>query len=208
MMATLYVLRHGNTFDPGDVIRRVGSRTDLPLSLSGRAQAEKLAAYFHGNGLQFEGVFCSPLQRTQQTAAAILARQARAITPVIESFLTEVDYGDDDGKAEADVEARVGKQALKRWDDEGIAPDGWHVDSAAIARGWSDFLVRLERSSPSARNSTTLVVTSNGTARFLLQSPRVVLPATKPDLKLRTAAFGIFECVAGRWHMRAWDQRP
>jgi broad specificity phosphatase PhoE len=45
-MARLFVVRHGNTFDAGDVITRVGGRTDLPLSASGKAQAEKLAAHF------------------------------------------------------------------------------------------------------------------------------------------------------------------
>ena len=47
-MARLFVVRHGNTFDTGDVVTRVGGRTDLPLSKSGKAQAEKLAAHFAG----------------------------------------------------------------------------------------------------------------------------------------------------------------
>ena len=39
-MTSILICRHCNTFDKGDIIRRVGARTHLPLSLSGRAQAE------------------------------------------------------------------------------------------------------------------------------------------------------------------------
>ncbi|HAO37083.1 MAG TPA: histidine phosphatase family protein, partial [Hyphomonas sp.] len=38
-MARLIIVRHGNTFDKGDTVTRVGGRTDLPLSASGLAQA-------------------------------------------------------------------------------------------------------------------------------------------------------------------------
>ena len=34
-MARVIICRHGNTFDKGDLVRRVGARTDLALSKSG-----------------------------------------------------------------------------------------------------------------------------------------------------------------------------
>ena len=73
LMTDIYIVRHGNTFDKGDVVTRVGARTDLPLSSSGRAQAEKLAAHFREVAPQgFSAAYCSPLQRTRQTAETIL----------------------------------------------------------------------------------------------------------------------------------------
>ncbi len=45
-MARLIILRHGNTFDTGDIPTRVGAHTDLSLSVSGRMQADALAAHF------------------------------------------------------------------------------------------------------------------------------------------------------------------
>ncbi|MFZ4686424.1 MAG: histidine phosphatase family protein [Hyphomonadaceae bacterium] len=39
MQTRIFIVRHGNTFDKGDVVTRVGGRTDLPLSTSGSAQA-------------------------------------------------------------------------------------------------------------------------------------------------------------------------
>ena len=37
----LIVVRHGNTFNKGDTILRVGSKTDLPLTATGVQQGRK-----------------------------------------------------------------------------------------------------------------------------------------------------------------------
>jgi len=42
-MSRIVICRHGNTFDKGEIVTRVGARTDLPLSTSGRTQAKILA---------------------------------------------------------------------------------------------------------------------------------------------------------------------
>ena len=44
-MLKLFVARHSNTFDKGDEVLRVGKRTDLPLSSSGRLQAKQLGTF-------------------------------------------------------------------------------------------------------------------------------------------------------------------
>ncbi|MEZ5892039.1 MAG: phosphoglycerate mutase family protein [Parvularculaceae bacterium] len=67
-MTDLYILRHGNTFDKGDVVRRVGARTDMPLSVSGVMQATALAAHFERLGIEFSDVVSSPLERAMMTA--------------------------------------------------------------------------------------------------------------------------------------------
>ena len=46
MNADIYIVRHGNTFDPGDTLLRVGARTDLALSVSGCEQADRLGRHF------------------------------------------------------------------------------------------------------------------------------------------------------------------
>ena len=73
MKTTLIVARHGNTFSPGDVVTRVGARTDMPLSTSGLEQGWKLGLYLRDNDLLPDVVFTSALQRTQQTAEQIFA---------------------------------------------------------------------------------------------------------------------------------------
>ena len=97
-MARLIIVRHGNTFDPGDTPTRVGARTDLALSISGERQAAALAAHFRDT--HFAAAFSSPLLRTRQTARAILAGRAGAPALLILPFLTEIDYGPDENQTE------------------------------------------------------------------------------------------------------------
>lgn len=200
-MARLFVVRHGNTFDAGDVVTRVGGRTDLPLSVSGSAQAAKLAAHFAGT--PFAAALASPLERTRATARAVLGARTDAPALLIRSFLREIDYGADENQPEEAVVARLGEAALKAWDDDGAVPPGWIVDPASIREGWAA-LLRDVAALPDAAN--VLVVTSNGTARFL---PDVV--DAKPaglDRKLKTGAWAEIEASAGGARILDWNRRP
>lgn len=200
-MARLFVVRHGNTFDAGQTVTRVGGRTDLPLSVSGRQQAEALAAHFAGT--RFVAALASPLERTRATARAILSRRTDAPTLLIRSFLREIDYGLDENQPEEAVVARIGASALKAWDEDGAPPDGWLVDPAAIRAGWAELLTEAAALAPDAN---VLVVTSNGVARFL---PDVVdmLPE-RLDRKLKTGAWGEVDAAASGARLTGWNLRP
>jgi len=108
----LVIVRHGNTFDAGDVVTRVGGRTDLPLSSSGQAQAAALARHFAAAGTVFATARSSPLKRTRATAEAILAAVRNAPELTTDLFLREIDYGPDENRPEEEVVARIGKAAL------------------------------------------------------------------------------------------------
>ena len=43
MKTRILICRHGNTFDKGELVTRVGSRTDLKLSSSGIDQSKLLS---------------------------------------------------------------------------------------------------------------------------------------------------------------------
>ena len=199
-MGRIIVCRHGNTFDKGDVVTRVGGRTDLPLSTSGVAQAKALARHF--SGTPFTAAFCSSLQRTRATAEAILSMSPGTPALKVLPFLTEIDYGPDENRPEAEVVARIGEAALRAWEEDSVPPDGWTVDKAAILAGWRSLLVQA-----AARpdTETLLVVTSNGIARFL---PDVVdeTPAGLQP-KLKTGAWGEIACGA-RSVITDWNLRP
>ena len=200
-MARLFVVRHGNTFDAGDVVTPVGGRTDLPLSSSGRKQAEALAAHFAET--RFTAARASPLERTRATARAILGARTDAPALLIRSFLREIDYGPDENQPEAAVVARLGDAALQAWDGDGTPPPGWLVDPAAIRAGWAALLADAA-ALPETAN--ILVVTSNGTARFL---PDVVDAAPDGlDRKLKTGAWGEIDVSSARAEIRAWNKRP
>lgn len=200
-MATLYVVRHGNTFDARDVVTRVGGRTDLPLSASGRAQAAALAAHFEGT--RFAAALASPLERTRATARAILSRRTDSPALLIRSFLREIDYGPDENQPEEAVIARLGAAALKAWDEDGTPPEGWIVDPAAIRSGWSALLLEI---AGLPADANVLVVTSNGTARFL---PDVVDEAPAGlDRKLKTGAWGEVLLDGKSSLIKDWNRRP
>ncbi|OYW86636.1 MAG: histidine phosphatase family protein [Hyphomonas sp. 32-62-5] len=199
-MARLFIVRHGNTFDKGDTVTRVGARTDLPLSVSGREQAQKLAAHFAGT--RFSAALCSPLSRTRQTARAILRERSDNPALLIAPFLTEIDYGPDENQPEEAVAARLGP-ALEAWDRDAVPPPGWLVDPAALRAGWRALLARAAELPETA---TALIVTSNGIARFL---PDVVeeVPANL-DRKLKTGAWGELIVTPARSQLLTWNQRP
>ena len=200
-MTRLTIVRHGNTFDAGETPTRVGARTDLSLSESGRHQAEALAAHFQNT--PFMAAFCSPLKRTRQTARAILSGKPGAPALLILPFLTEIDYGPDENQTEETVIARIGADAIAAWDRDAALPPGWKVDPDALRTAWADL---LERAAHVAADANVLIVTSNGIARFL---PDVVteMPAGL-NRKLKTGAWGTVEVAGSVTRILDWNMRP
>lgn len=194
METRLFVVRHGNTFDKGDVVTRVGGRTDLPLSVSGRAQAEALGRHFAST--PFASARSGPLRRTRETATAILAAQANPPELTTDLFLREIDYGPDENRPEDDVLARIGKPALDAWERDSIVPPGWRVDPHALIGNWQETFAEL-RDQPGAH----LIVTSNGIARFALTAAN----AMRPDAKLSTAAWGIIVLEGEEVRVQDWN---
>lgn len=206
----LFIVRHGNTFDKGDVIRRVGRGTDLPLSRSGREQAAALGRLFAEQGIRPDMILVSPLKRTQETADALIAAQKGLPAWQIEPRLNELDYGPDEGLPEDQVVARLGQAALDDWDRYAEVPPGWNVAPSELAMDWSLLLEDLRAQS----EGTIVLVTSNGTARFVLPLCEQVGggPARVESIKLKTAAFAELALPEGgrpqilRWNERAPSQ--
>lgn len=196
MTTRLIIVRHGNTFDKGDVVTRVGGRTDLPLSVSGLTQAEALGRHFADT--QFHTARSGPLRRTRQTASAILAAHANPPDLATDLFLREIDYGPDENRPEDDVVARIGKPALEAWERDSVVPPGWRVDPEAIIGNWQE-LFRELRDQP----GNHLVVTSNGIARFALSAAG----EQRPDAKLATAAWGIIDLDGQEARVIDWNVR-
>ena len=192
-LGRVYIVRHGNTFDTGDVILRVGGKTDLPLSSSGLEQAKRLSRVFEN--VDFGSAYSSDLKRTKQTTEAILGQRPYNLA----DFLTEVDYGPDEGRPETEVIARIGTISLTEWDEKATPPQGWKVDIEGLRTAWQAFLASCDPV------SNTLVVTSNGVARFLLDV--VECDKTVP-LKLRTGSYGIIDLTPKGPVLVEWDVRP
>lgn len=202
-MPSLLIARHGNTFDSGETVRRVGRRTDLPLSSSGTAQANRLGKHFNNSGVLITQLLAAPLKRTQQTAEAIVAQMdVRAIIQ-LDPRLLEIDYGPDENQPEAQVIARIGEVAMQRWNDDAIPPPDWDVDPVAIIADWRSLIARVRNF---RSDDVVLMITSNGIARFALDAADET-PATAPR-KLRTGAYGRIDINNDRAVVAQWDIRP
>lgn len=200
MTTTLLIARHGNTFGPNDIPTRVGARTDLPLVDSGKEQARKLGRYLKEKNIIPDLILTSQLKRTKEMAEIIKAEIGAPIETHPLAIFNEIDYGPDENKTEEDVIARIGKDAIEKWDRDAIVPDGWLAEPDQIRRNWQNFANELEE------GGTTLVITSNGIARF---APAIAQnPEAATSLKISTGALCHLERNQAEWLIKEWNVKP
>ena len=198
-MKRLLIVRHGDTFLPDEPPRRVGARTDLPLTPRGEAQAREVAAWLVARDFHPGLAMAGPLQRASRTARIIVAALPRPCRLGEAAWLNEVDYGPDEGLVESAVVGRVGADALARWDRWAEPAAGWPIDRAGKIAECRAGMAALPA-------GTTLLVTSNGTARFMVLA--LGLGEAGTSLKLRTGAIGAIEITDHGARLRCWDVRP
>lgn len=86
-MLTLFFSPHATSVD--NEARRASGHADVPLSASGRQQAQELGLHYAARAV--DAVFCSDLQRAVSTAE--IAFSARELPIVPDVRLREYDYG-------------------------------------------------------------------------------------------------------------------
>jgi 2,3-bisphosphoglycerate-dependent phosphoglycerate mutase len=207
MTLRLLVARHGNTFAPGDIVRRVGT-TDLPLVASGLEQGRLLGAYLKQHQLLPDVLFTSQLQRAIQTAEQAQQVMGTHLTIETLSIFNEIDYGPDENQPETQVLARIGQEALNAWEREAIVPTGWKVNPAELINNWQSFASKL---CEQYQGKTCLVVTSNGIARFApYLTGNFAAFRAQYTIKLATGALAIFnnEASTPTWDCVAWNVKP
>lgn len=204
-MTTLFLIRHGNTFDKGDTILRVGGRTDLPLSISGQTQVAKLGQHLKDQGVQFDACYSGPLLRHRQTAEIMNREMAFTGQVKLQEQFSEVDYGIDEGKPEAEVEVRLGAAALSAWNTDSRVPDGWQIDLRALRNSWIAF---AEHCQNHHADQTVALVSSGGTLRFAFD----ILPdpeAARAEYggKVSTGAYCVLTDKGpnGTWQVQSWN---
>ena len=201
------IVRHGNTFESGETPRRIGARTDLPLTDKGFQQASALGEFFRRQNWEFGRALVAPLLRTRATAELILSHQLNAPDPEFCQWLREIDHGPDENQTEDDVVARIGKDSLEQWDRHAEPPPDWTVDSGARIDAWRTFFAESDH----LETRPTLIVTSNGAARFALLAARSLLTsaANLPTMKLPTGGYGVIEKGEnGDLQVALWGERP
>lgn len=236
-MTTLIIARHGNTFEAGETPRRVGARTDLPLTEKGREQASAIGHWLKDNRLVPDAAYSSHLQRTKETAEIAVRAAGHPQYVYALDIFNEIDYGPDENQTEEDVLARIGAQALKDWDERAVVPDGWQAEPGEIIHNWQGFAEQILRdtampphlTSPhggegyeglghpplaevgrgGATGEVILVVTSNGIARF---APYITGDfegfSKNHKIKISTGALCVLQYIDGQWIIKEWNVKP
>ena len=193
--SVLLVIRHGNTFEKDEAPRRIGGRTDLPLTRDGAMQLIRLKAHLEKEKLIPERLYTSPMQRTMQSAKLI------APSYEILEFLREIYHGMDENKPEEEVIKRIGRTAIVDWETKNILPSSWTADILGIRQGWQG-LKKLSRDV----GGVWAAVTSGGIAKFALDEVE-----DAPEIrKMDTGAYGRLEYDRERnvWICKGWNIKP
>lgn len=163
----LLLVRHGNTFEEGSPSVRVGSKTDLPLTVKGMKQAELLGSILTGLRTPIAAIHTGPLTRHRQhgaIAAKALGRSEAAI--LVDNRLQEIDYGTWEGKTDEAIRQEGNGAALDAWNKYGIWPkDGvWGEDEQSLILRVQDYLASAEHCA--GESATLLGITSGGVLRY------------------------------------------
>lgn len=164
----IILARHGNTFNPGDRVYRVGKRNDLPLTSQGIAQAEAFADALISKNIVPSEFYCSPLQRTQTFARTIITKMRLNNHPQIDERLNELDYGSWAGLTDEEIAAQYPDE-LKAWKAASVWPQNsdWPESEADMINSVKCFVKDLvTKHKP---DDIVFVVSSCGRLRYFLK---------------------------------------
>ena len=202
------LVRHGNTFSPGEQAVWVGARTDLALVEKGREQAEEVGNELCRAGMTVNRIFAGPLRRTAETAA-IIARIA-GIAPqavVIDPRLVELDYGDWEGLASDRIRELYGNSDLDGWEHSNAWPTAarWPATKREVVARVLACFEEMRPSSPAHENAIDVVVSSNGIFRLLAEA----LGFSSGAGKMATGNISlIMRAADGTWQVERWNAAP
>jgi broad specificity phosphatase PhoE len=198
----LILVRHGNTFEAGQIPTQVGARTDLPLTQEGRNQALSFARYLASQQIQPAFIYAGGLKRQGETAQIIANHLSLDKMELQEAALTEIDYGAWEGLTAGEIE--------KQWPDE---YRGWTLQSTwpeifgttreahkRAIENWFDQLTLIHRA-----GATVVGVTSNGILRLIyaLQQADSI-----QEVKVKTGHFCELWLQNGGIQIQQWNQDP
>ncbi len=180
----LLLLRHGQT--ELSVQRRYSGRGNPALTEEGRRQADAAARYLAQRG-GISAVFCSPLQRAYDTAAA--AAKALGLDVTVDDDLIETDFGAWEGLTFAEAAERD-PELHSRWlRDTGACPPGGEAFDAVLDR-----VSRARARIIAAHPGTTVLVVSHVTPiKMLLRQALDAGPGILYRLHLDLASLSIAE---------------
>ena len=174
---TVTLVRHGQTERSARMA--YSGRMDIPLTDTGREQAQRAAAALATAGV--DAVVTSPLIRARDTAQAIADATGAPLT--VDERLTEIDFGPFEGLDRAGARAKFG-QAFEDWraDPFGAPVPGMETLPAALERA------RAATAAALAAHEHPVLVGHQGILRIVLIALGELAPEDYFTLRLQEAA--------------------
>jgi 2,3-bisphosphoglycerate-dependent phosphoglycerate mutase len=118
-MQTLILIRHGES--EGNSQDILTGQLDVPLTTTGREQAERAGQVIGKSDISFDAAYSSKLRRARETMDLVISQLPKSIHKVIRhSALDERDFGEYTGIAKASIQNEIGnaeyKRIVKGWD--------------------------------------------------------------------------------------------
>ncbi|MFH1254705.1 MAG: histidine phosphatase family protein [bacterium] len=164
----LILARHGNTFNKGEKIYRVGNANDLPLVEKGLEQAQTFAKVLLEKNIKPVAVYCGPLQRTRKFAEIIVSGLDLHESPIVDERLNELNYGVWAGLDDEAIREKVGAD-FDGWEKHGRWPQNskWPETEKEVVHQVRSFAKSLaEKYNP---EDVVIVVSSSGKLRYFLK---------------------------------------
>ena len=161
MPTRIFLVRHGATTLTAE--DRFAGSSNVNLSEEGRRQVTSLAQRLESEELH--AVYCSPLDRTVETATILAA--PHDLAPLHEEGLREIDYGHWEGLRRSDIETRFADEyAAWQEDPFTIGPQDGESGVNVLNRS----LPVMRRIVEDNRHKNVLVVAHKGVNRILISS--------------------------------------
>ena len=208
----LFLVRHGNTFNSGEVPYQVGCKTDLDLTDRGREQAKEVGDYFGSLGLVPDVIFAGDLKRQKQTAEIIadtIGYSSSAIKNA--SGLNEIDYGLWEGKTSEEISSSWAQQQ-QAWNEANTWAEGiFYGSEEEILEGIKTWVGQLKETYPA--DATIIAASSGGLIRYfysLLPSEWRKLRRDRAlnQLKIKTGHFSELNIHPREVEVISWNKSP
>jgi broad specificity phosphatase PhoE len=202
----VFFVRHGNTFESFETPLIVGAGCDLSLTEYGSRQASAIGRWFLDNSVKIEKIFHGALKRQCETASVIGNSLGLPIEQIVllEGF-SEIHYGDWEGLSEQLITAKWPKEYIE-WTKQGIWPEKIFKKSE---RDFRDSMLLALNDAISATSDNCLIVTSNGTLRYIFALCGGLTSCENPAIA-KVATGAICETVfdANKLELVFWNKKP
>lgn len=189
-MTRIYLLRHGET--QWNIEKVFRGRSEIPLTDTGRKQAELAAAHLKPKGIQF--LYTSPLSRAKETAD-IVGKKLK-ITPIVDERFTGLAFGPWQGRPHKEIKQKF-PDLYRIYKDEfhNLKLEGAETLQAAFER--SGFaLADIEKKHP---DSNVLIISHRVICKLMVLGILGQGPAGFYSVKLDTCGLSEFYTDEGRW---------